>query len=164
MDSGANKRSCEWKDCPREGRYRIQTSSFQDDIHWFCKIHARTFDLSVVSQGPFIGAGKQNWTQNPQRTKGHPGYNHRVSTAKINPGIRMRHVAGEQVLNYTKVDLDNLKILGLETGANRQEIKKAYKTLVKHCHPDQNPQLEKGDYIFNKISEAYNALKDKDFK
>lgn len=164
MDSGSNKRSCEWKDCSGEGRYRIQTSSHQNDIHWFCRTHARTFDLSVVSQGPFIGSGGPNWTQKPHGAKGGPGYNHRVSTAKINPNIRMRHIAEEQTLNYTKEDLDNLKLLGLETGANRQDIKKAYKTLVKHCHPDQNPELDNGTYIFNKISEAYKALKDRDFK
>ena len=164
MNTGTGKRNCEWKDCPNEGRYRIQTSSLKDDIHWFCRNHARTFDLSVVSQGPFIGSGGPNWTQKPRRPKGQPAYNHRVSTSKINPNIRMRHVAEEQMLNYTKEDLENLKIMGLETGAKPDDIKKAYKTLVKHCHPDQNPELENGEYIFNKISEAYKALKDRDFK
>lgn len=76
----------------------------------------------------------------------------------------MKHIGSENTLNYTKEDLEHLKTLGLDTGANKEEIKKAYKTLVKHCHPDQNPDLEHGNYIFTKITEAYNALKNKDFK
>ena len=76
----------------------------------------------------------------------------------------MKHIGANKVLNYIKEDLENLKILGLDTGANKQEIKKAHKTLVKHCHPDQNPDLEHGNYIFTKINEAYKALKDNDFK
>ena len=77
--------------------------------------------------------------------------------------IRMRHISENKILNYTSEDLLHLKTLGLDTGANPEDIKKAYKVLVKHCHPDQNPDLENGTYIFNRINEAYNALKDKDF-
>jgi curved DNA-binding protein CbpA len=76
----------------------------------------------------------------------------------------MRHISENKIFNYTRADLQNLKTLGLETGASSEEIKKAYKRLVKHCHPDQNPDLENGEYIFNTIIEAYNALKNKDFK
>lgn len=56
MNSGPHKRICEWNDCPKEGRYRIQASADQNDIHWFCAIHARTFDLSLVNKGPFFGS------------------------------------------------------------------------------------------------------------
>ena len=75
----------------------------------------------------------------------------------------MRHISENKILNYTSKDLLHLKTLGLDTGANPEDIKKAYKILVKHCHPDQNPDLENGTYIFNRINEAYKALKDKNF-
>ena len=163
MSDGPAKKNCEWQDCDKEGRYRIQTSAAMDDIHWFCSTHARTFDLSVVNQGPFFGSAGSSWTQN----KAGPGNNthngFQQPAPGINPNIRMRHVSQAKILSYTREDLKNLKTLGLETGATAQEIKKAYKILVKHCHPDQNPDLEDGTYIFNKINEAYNALIDKDF-
>ncbi|MDG1708500.1 MAG: J domain-containing protein [Emcibacteraceae bacterium] len=162
MNSGPHKRECEWHDCHKEGRYRIQASSDREDIHWFCQLHARTFDLSVVSRGPFIGSAGPNWTKgrgNPKK----PQEQNRKPYPDLNPDVRMRHIGQGKVINYTQKDLDYLKILGLDTGASIDDIKKAYKTLVKHCHPDQNPDLEHGNYIFTKITEAYNALKDKDF-
>ena len=63
MNSSPHKRTCEWQSCQKEGRYRIHATADQNDIHWFCAIHARTFDLSVVNKGPFFEAGSQNWTQ-----------------------------------------------------------------------------------------------------
>lgn len=163
MTKTTNKKDCEWDTCDREGRYRIQTTSDQNDIHWFCQVHARAFDLSVVNQGPFIGSASSSWTttkssksQDSKNGFGDPAPGH-------NSTIRMRHISGNKVLKYTREDLQNLKTLGLETGATQDEIKKAYKRLVKHCHPDQNPDLKDGVYIFNTITEAYNALKNKDF-
>ena len=148
----------------RDGKYRIQTSADTTDIHWFCRLHARTFDLSVVNQGPFIGSAGTGWT-NQKSANEKTTYNGFEKPAPgINSNVRMRHISGSDILNYTREDLANLKTLGLETGASPLDIKKAYKKLVKHCHPDQNPDLENGEYIFTKVTEAYNALKDKDFK
>lgn len=161
MDNDPNNESCEWQGCDQEGRYRIQTSANTEDIHKFCALHARTFDLSVVTNGPFIGAGGPNWTQKPQKpTKKYDKYEKPLK--QLNPDIRMLHITENAVINYTKKDIENLKILGLDTGAKSADIRKAYKRLVKHCHPDQNPDLEHGEYIFTQINEAYNALKDND--
>ncbi|MDG1438035.1 MAG: J domain-containing protein [Emcibacteraceae bacterium] len=162
MNSKPQKRECEWQGCQEEGRYRIQASADREDIHWFCRLHARTFDLSVVSRGPFIGSGGPNWTKDQDNKKASSeGY--RKPYPDLDPSVRIRHVGQNNTINYTREDIEHLKILGLDTGANIDDIKKAYKTLVKHCHPDQNPVLEHGNYIFTKITEAYNALKDKEF-
>tara|TARA_R110002096_G_scaffold309403_4_gene504043 strand:+ start:74387 stop:74881 length:495 start_codon:yes stop_codon:yes gene_type:complete len=163
MSNGAQKRTCEWNDCNKEGRYRIQTSADRDDIHYFCQLHARTFDLGVVNQGPFFGSAGPNWTQKNASSKGSTFNGYEKSAPGVDKDVRIRHVGSDKTLNYTKEDLENLKTLGLDTGSTPEEIKKAYKLLVKHCHPDQNPDLENGIYIFNQINEAYNALKDKDF-
>lgn len=162
MNNNMAQRQCEWQNCDKEGRYRIQTSSDPNDIHWFCQVHARTFDLSVVNQGPFIGAAGTSWTKKNSQTKSNNNGFEQAAKG-IDKDIRIRHVAKNKVISYTREDIEYLKTLGLDTGATTDEIKKAYKKLVKHCHPDQNPDLENGIYIFNKINEAYNALKDKDF-
>ncbi len=53
-------------------------------------------------------------------------------------------------------------ILGLPLTASTQEVKQAYKQLVKRCHPDlffDNPQLrQKAQEILTKINQAYDEL------
>lgn len=153
----ARKRSCEWNECKKEGRYRIQTSARRDDIHWFCDLHVRLFDLSVMDGESSFGGPNPNWS-NSQNV------NSNQNEFGLNKNFRLRHVSPNYTMNYTRADILNLKTLGLETGAKQEDIKKAYKRLVKHCHPDQNPDLENASLIFTKITEAYMALKGKKFK
>lgn len=53
-------------------------------------------------------------------------------------------------------------ILGLPPNASIQEVKQAYKKLVKRCHPDlffDNPsRREKAQEILRKINQAYDEL------
>ena len=53
-------------------------------------------------------------------------------------------------------------ILGLPLDASSQEVKQAYKKLVKRCHPDlffDNPPLrQKAQEILTKINQAYDEL------
>jgi DnaJ-domain-containing protein 1 len=53
-------------------------------------------------------------------------------------------------------------ILGLPPNASIQEVKQAYKKLVKRCHPDlffDNPPLrDKAQEILRKINQAYDEL------
>ena len=49
-------------------------------------------------------------------------------------------------------------ILGLNEGANPEEIKKAYRKMSKKYHPDLNPNNEEAENKFKKISEAYGIL------
>ena len=55
------------------------------------------------------------------------------------------------------------KELDLPNNANDDEIKKAYKKLAVKYHPDKNPNnKEEAEAKFKKISEAYQALSDKE--
>jgi DnaJ-domain-containing protein 1 len=53
-------------------------------------------------------------------------------------------------------------ILGLKPDASTQEVKQAYRALVKRCHPDlffHNPQLrQKAQEVLTKINEVYEEL------
>ena len=56
-------------------------------------------------------------------------------------------------------DEDYYSILGVDRDANKDEIKKAFNTLVKKYHPDKNPDNKKeAEKKFKKIAEAYDAL------
>ena len=62
---------------------------------------------------------------------------------------------------YKKTHEDFYKILGLNSNASSEEIKKAFQIQVKKYHPDLNdPSMLDQDYIekFSDIIEAYEAL------
>ena len=54
---------------------------------------------------------------------------------------------------------DYYKILNIERGASKEEIKKAYKKLAKKYHPDLNKEKE-AEKKFKEINEAASVLGD----
>ena len=55
-----------------------------------------------------------------------------------------------------KTRTEALNALGLGPGAGEQQIKAAYKDLVKRCHPDATGRNDAS--LYNKITEAYQFL------
>ncbi len=55
---------------------------------------------------------------------------------------------------------DYYKVLGVERGANQDEIKKAYRRLARKYHPDVNPGDKSAEEKFKQISEAFEVLSD----
>jgi curved DNA-binding protein CbpA len=52
------------------------------------------------------------------------------------------------------------KVLGLETGADDGEIKRAYRDMSRKTHPDKNPDDPKAGEKFDAVNKAYEALMD----
>lgn len=55
---------------------------------------------------------------------------------------------------------DFYKILGVKDNANKDEIKKAYRSLQMKYHPDRNPGNQEAHQMTQKINEAYETLGD----
>jgi len=59
---------------------------------------------------------------------------------------------------------DYYEVLGVQKGAQPDEIKKAYRKLAKEFHPDKNQGDKEAENKFKEISEAYEYLSDADKK
>ena len=55
---------------------------------------------------------------------------------------------------------DYYKLLGVERGASKEEVSKAFKKLARKYHPDLNPGDAEAETKFKEINEAYEVLKD----
>jgi curved DNA-binding protein len=56
--------------------------------------------------------------------------------------------------------MDYYSILGVDRGASKEDIKKAYRNLAKRYHPDVNPGNPEAERKFKEISQAYEILSD----
>jgi molecular chaperone DnaJ len=52
------------------------------------------------------------------------------------------------------------EVLGVERHAQAEDIKKSYRKLAMHCHPDRNPGNKEAEERFKEASEAYEVLSD----
>src|SRR5262245_19795002 len=58
------------------------------------------------------------------------------------------------------MDNDYYATLGVDRGANQEEIQKAYRKLARKYHPDMNPDNKEAQKKFKEVQQAYDVLSD----
>lgn len=59
---------------------------------------------------------------------------------------------------YHDADRDHYAVLGLQSGAPKEQVKKAFRELSKKHHPDKQQNHDKGSQHFMEITGAYHAI------
>ena len=179
---------CEWEGCNKAGEYKApkgksrEAKRTEGEYHRFCLEHVRHYNTAFNF---FAGMEKDELdvalTQPPKAESrssfatGNPGVRPRAAaTAGMRPGDRYgdpfgvfakyRHrqnqkPAAERVKPLHEQDRRALETLGIVGQAKSDDIKSAYKTLVKIHHPDANGGDKSSEERLRTIILAYTHLK-----
>ena len=174
--SGASETSiriCEHEDCDEAGKYRApKAPDVLDDYFWFCKEHAREYNLkwnffhgtteaemnAQLSKDkvweretkPFGDPEARAWArlgiEDPHQVLG--------VNATQNPG---KGTTGKRKLPPT--ERRAIEILEAKDNATKAELRKAYKALIKVLHPDINGGDRSQEEQLQQVVWAWDQLK-----
>ncbi|WP_137150793.1 DnaJ domain-containing protein [Devosia sp. FKR38] len=172
---------CDWEGCEAAGEYKAPKGNRSEgQYHHFCLEHVRHYNTAFNF---FDGMEKDELnealTQPPRAESrssfatGNPGVRAKAA-ASLRPGdkygdpfgvfAKYRHrqaqkPAAERVKPLNENDRRALETLGIIGPAKSEEIKRAYKTLVKIHHPDANGGDKSSEERLRTIIAAYSHLK-----
>jgi len=180
---------CAWEGCDQPGIYKAPKGHrFEGEYHHFCLEHVRHYNTafnffagmnekdrerhlytsSQTDGRPSWGLGSKPGAYNgPRMPKKDPGATKRFSDplhiwaryARANA----RGPAPERAIKLHENDRRAFEALGFKAGAKSDEIKRAYKALVKIHHPDANGGDKTSEERLRSIIAAYAHLKTKGF-
>nr|WP_295890079.1 DnaJ domain-containing protein [uncultured Devosia sp.] len=175
--------ACDWEGCDLAGEYRAPKGHRSEgQYHHFCLEHVRHYNTAFNF---FAGMEKDELEEAlhaPPKAEsrssfatGNPGTRtSRQGAAGLRPGDRFgdpfgvfakyRHrqaqkPAAERVKPLHEQDRRALETLGIVGQAKSEDIKRAYKTLVKIHHPDANGGDKSSEERLRTIIAAYSHLK-----
>jgi len=180
--------SCDWEGCEEAGEFRApKANRAEGQYHHFCLEHVRHYNATfnffagmkpedieaTVSRArpeASFGMGDKPRPNNPNSThRARPrGASPRFSDP-LNLFARVARNQGKQTprekarASILEADRRALETLGLDQMAKADEIKQAYKALVKKHHPDANGGDKASEDRLRTIIAAYSHLKAKGF-
>lgn len=171
---------CDWEGCDKAGEYKAPKGARSEgQYHHFCLEHVRHYntafnffaDMSKEELDEALHAPPKAESRSSFAT-GNPGV--RGSRESLRPGdkygdpfgvfAKYRHrqsqkPAAERVKPLHEQDRRALETLGITGQPKSDEIKRAYKTLVKIHHPDANGGDKSSEDRLRAIISAYSHLK-----
>ena len=181
---------CAWEGCDQPGIYKAPKGHrFEGQYHHFCLEHVRHYNTAFNFFADMTEAERERHLYTTAQTDGRPswglgtkpGVNSGPRMPKGNPGAQTRRAdplnfwaryahrnaragaAPERVIKLHENDRRAFETLGFKTSAKSDEIKRAYKALVKIHHPDANGGDKTSEDRLRAIIAAYSHLKQKGF-
>ena len=181
---------CAWEGCTMKGIYRAPKGHRSEGgYHHFCLEHVRHYNSAFNFFSGMDEKQRESHLYRSTETDGRPSwglgskpgnYNGpRMPKKEANPqGKRFsdplhiwaryarankRGPEPERVIKLHEPDRRAFEMLGFKTTAKADEIKRAYKTLVKIHHPDANGGDKASEERLRSIIAAYSHLKAKGF-
>ena len=176
---------CEWPDCDKRGSCKApKRGTNNSEFHNFCELHAREFNRNydyfsgmddeaadsakadtATGDRPTWKMGVNAWgndTQNAGATRGRSwettGFSDGSSQrAAERAKRRSRHQ--EQTRKLRPLEAKAFETLGLTLPATADDVKKAYKRLLKENHPDLNKGDRACEERLQDVIAAYNSLR-----
>lgn len=171
---------CDWEGCEKAGEYKAPKGARSEgQYHHFCLEHVRHYntafnffaDMSKDELDEALHAPPKAESRSSFAT-GNPGV--RGARESLRPGdkygdpfgvfAKYRHrqsqkPAAERVKPLHEQDRRALETLGITGQPKSEEIKRAYKTLVKIHHPDANGGDKSSEDRLRAVISAYSHLK-----
>lgn len=182
---------CAWEGCDQPGIYKAPKGHrFEGQYHHFCLEHVRHYNTafnffsgmtdkereahlyrtSETDGRPSWGLGsKPGAYAGPRMPKRDPNAQGKRFSDPLHIWARYRRAnasAGarpEREIKLNENDRRAFEALGFKAGAKSDEIKRAYKALVKIHHPDANGGDKSSEERLRSIIAAYTHLKQKGF-
>jgi len=181
--------ACAWEGCDQPGEYRAPKANHKEgEYHNFCLEHVRHYNHAFNF---FSGMTPEQMAANlnqSNQTDGRPSWGFGAKAGAAGPRMPKRdardptkriqdplHIFAryaraqargpqpERVVPLHENDRVALETLGIEGRAKSDEIKQAYKRLVKVHHPDANGGNKASEERLRAIIAAYAHLKTKGF-
>jgi hypothetical protein len=187
----ANVHDCDWEGCDQPGIYRAPKGHrFEGEYHHFCLEHVRHYNTAFNFFAGMNDKERERHLYQTAETDGRPSWGLGSKPGAYN-GPRMpkrdpnatsakrfsdplhiwaryarankRGPQAEREIKLHEPDRRAFETLGFKTSAKSEEIKRAYKALVKIHHPDANGGDKASEERLRSIIAAYSHLKQKGF-
>ena len=181
---------CAWEGCDQPGIYKAPKGHrFEGQYHHFCLEHVRHYNTAFNFFSDMTEKEREAHLYNTSQTDGRPSWGlgskpgayNGPRMPKRDPNARTKrfsdplHIwaryaranargpAPERTIKMHENDRRAFETLGFKTSAKSDEIKRAYKALVKIHHPDANGGDKTSEDRLRSIIAAYTHLKQKGF-
>lgn len=180
---------CAWEGCDQPGIYKAPKGHrFEGQYHHFCLEHVRHYNTAFNFFADMTEADREKHLYTTAQTDGRPSWGLGSKPGVKGPRMPKRdpdaktkrfsdplHIwaryaranargpAPERVIKLHENDRRAFETLGFKASAKADEIKRAYKALVKIHHPDANGGDKSSEDRLRAIIAAYAHLKQKGF-